>query len=119
MEKLITSLFAVSLIPLFTNHQKLNAQGVYNIDLVVTPYKSSLDKCASKVSKIISQNGYQVNLGNQTEDWIKIFGSDISKSTSIHVECDTNLGVKSVAISYPNGLDVYGRISKVLKELTY
>ena len=119
MEKLITSLFAVSLIPLFTNHQKLNAQGVYDLQLVITPYKSSLDKCASKVSKIISQNGYQVNLGNQTEDWIKIFGSDISKSTSIHVECDTNLGVKSVAISYPNGLDVYGRISKVLKELTY
>ena len=119
MKKLITSLFAVSLIPLFTNHPKLNAQGVYNLELVITPYKSSLDKCASKVSKIISQNGYQVNLGNQTEDWIKIFGSDISKSTSIHVECDTNLGVKSVAISYPNGLDVYGRISKVLKELTY
>jgi len=119
MEKLITSLFAVSLIPLFTNHQKLNAHGVYDLQLVITPYKSSLDKCASKVSKIISQNGYQVNLGNQTEDWIKIFGSDISKSTSIHVECDTNLGVKSVAISYPNGLDVYGRISKVLKELTY
>ena len=119
MKKLITSLFAVSLIPLFTNHQKLNAHGVYDLQLVITPYKSSLDKCASKVSKIISKNGYQVNLGNQTEDWIKIFGSDISKSTSIHVECDTNLGVKSVAISYPNGLDVYGRISKVLKELTY
>ena len=119
MKKLITSLFAVSLIPLFTNHQKLNAHGVYDLQLVITPYKSSLDKCASKVSKIISQNGYQVNLGNQTEDWIKIFGSDISKSTSIHVECDTNLVVKSVAISYPNGLDVYGRISKVLKELTY
>ena len=119
MKRLITSLFAVSLIPLFTNHQKLNAHGVYDLQLVITPYKSSLDKCASKVSKIISQNGYQVNLGNQTEDWIKIFGSDISKSTSIHVECDTNLGVKSVAISYPNGLDVYGRISKVLKELTY
>ena len=119
MKRLITSLFAVSLIPLFTNHQKLNAHGVYDLQLVITPYKSSLDKCASKVSKIISQNGYQVNLGNQTEDWIKIFGSDISKSTSIHVECDTNLGVKAVAISYPNGLDVYGRISKVLKELTY
>ena len=118
MKKLITSLFAVSLIPLFTNHQKLNAHGVYDLQLVITPYKSSLDKCASKVSKIISQNGYQVNLGNQTEDWIKIFGSDISKSTSIHVECDTNLGVKSVAISYPNGVD-FIRISKVLEELTY
>ena len=118
MKRLITSLFAVSLIPLFTNHQKLNAQGVYNIDLVVTPYKSSLDKCASKVSKIISQNGYQVNLGNKTGDWIKIFGSDISQSTSIHVECDTYLRVKSVAISYPNGVDSI-RISKVLEELTY
>ena len=118
MKKLITSLFAVSLIPLFTNHQKLNAHGVYDLQLVITPYKSSLDKCASKVSKIISQNGYQVILGNQTEDWIKIFGSDISKSTSIHVECDTNLGVKSVAISYPNGVD-FIRISKVLEELTY
>jgi len=60
-----------------------------------------------------------VNLGNKTEDWIKIFGSDISKSTSIqHVECDTKLGVKSVAISYPNGID-FIRISKVLEELTY
>ena len=118
MKRLITSLFAVSLIPLFTNHQKLNAQGVYNLDLVITPYKSSLDKCASKVSKIISQNGYQVNLGNKTNDWIKIFGSDISQSTSIHVECDTYLGVKSVAISYPNGVDSI-RISKVLEELTY
>ena len=118
MKRLIASLFAVSLIPLFTNHQKLNAQGVYNLDLVVTPYKSSLDKCASKVSKIISQNGYQVNLGDKTDDWIKIFGSDISQSTSIHVECDTNLGVKSVAISYPNGVD-FIRISKVLEELTY
>ena len=117
MKRLITSLFAVSLIPLFTNHQKLNAQGVYNLDLVITPYKSSLDKCASKVSKIISQNGYQVNLGNKTDDWIKIFGSDISQSTSIHVEC-AYLGVKSVAISYPNGVDSI-RISKVLEELTY
>ena len=70
MKKLITSLFAVSLIPLFTNHPKLNAQGVYNLELVITPYKSSLDKCASKVSKIISQNGYQVNLGNKTKDWM-------------------------------------------------
>ena len=118
MKKLITSLFAVSLIPLFTNHQKLNAQGVYNLDLVITPYKSSLDKCASKVSKIISQNGYQVNLGNKTKDWIKIFGIDISQSTSIHVECDTNLGVKSVAISYPNGVD-FIRINEVLEELSY
>ena len=118
MKRFLTSVFAVSLIPLFTNHQKLNAQGVYNIDLVVTPYKSSLDKCASKVSKIISQNGYQVNLGNKTGDWIKIFGSDISQSTSIHVECDTYLRVKSVAISYPNGVDSI-RISKVLEELTY
>ena len=118
MKWLITSLFAVSLIPLFTNHQKLNAQGVYNLDLVITPYKSSLNKCSSKVSKIISQNGYQVNLGNKTDDWIKIFGSDISQSTSIHVECDTNLGVKSVAISYPNGVD-FTRISEVLEELTY
>ena len=118
MKKLITSLFAVSLIPLFTNHQKLNAHGVYDLQLVITPYKSSLDKCASKVSKIISQNGYQVNLGNRTNDWIKIFGSDISQSTSIHVECDTYLGVKSVAISYPNGVDLI-RIDKVLEELTY
>ena len=118
MKKLITSLFVISIIPLFTNHQKLNAQGVYNLELVVTPYKSSLDKCASKVSKIISQNGYQVNLGNKTNDWIKIFGSDISQSTSIHVECDTYLRVKSVAISYPNGVDLI-RIDKVLEELTY
>ena len=118
MKKLITTLFAVSLIPLFTNHQKLNAQGVYNLDLVITPYKSSLYKCASKVSKIISQNGYQVNLGNKTDNWIKIFCSDISQSTSIHVECDTNLGVKSVAISYPNGVD-FIRISNVLEELTH
>ena len=118
MKKLITSLFAVSLIPLFTNHPKLNAQGVYNLELVITPYKSSLDKCASKVSKIISQNGYQVNLGNKTKDWIKIFGIDISQSTSIHVECDTNLGVKSVAISYPNGVD-FIRINEVLEELSY
>ena len=59
-----------------------------------------------------------MNLGNKTDDWIKIFGSDISQSTSIHVECDTYLGVKSVAISYPNGVD-FIRISKVLEELTY
>ena len=118
MKKLITSLFAVSLIPLFTNHPKLNAQGVHYLELVITPYKSSLDKCASKVSKIISQNGYQVNLGNKTKDWIKIFGIDISQSTSIHVECDTNLGVKSVAISYPNGVD-FIRINEVLEELSY
>ena len=58
-----------------------------------------------------------MNLGNKTGDWIKIFGSDISQSTCIHVECDTNLGVKSVAISYPNGVD-FIRISKVLEELT-
>ena len=118
MKRLIISLFALSLTPLFTNHQKLNAQGVYNLDLVITSYKSSLDKCASKISKIISQNGYQVNLGNKTDNWIKIFGSDISQSTSIHVECDTYLGVKSVAISYPNGVDLI-RIDKVLEELTY
>ena len=118
MKRFLTSVFAVSLIPLFTNHQKLNAQGVYNLDLVITPYKSSLDKCASKVSKIISQNWYHVNLGNKTGDWIKIFGSDISQATSIHVECDIYLGVKSVAISYPNGVDSI-RISKVLEELTY
>ena len=118
MKRLIISLFALLLTPLFTNHQKLNAQGVYNLDLVITPYKSSLDKCASKISKIISQNGYQVNLGNKTDNWIKIFGSDISQSTSIHVECDTYLGVKSVAISYPNGVDLI-RIDKVLEELTY
>ena len=118
MKRLIISLFALSLTPFFTNQQKLNAQGVYNLDLVITPYKSSLDKCASKISKIISQNGYQVNLGNKTDNWIKIFGSDISQSTSIHVECDTYLGVKSVAISYPNGVDLI-RIDKVLEELTY
>ena len=43
----------------------------------------------------------------KTDDWIKIFGTDISQSTSIHVECDTYLGVKSVAISYPNGVDFH------------
>ena len=118
MKRLITSLFAVSLIPLFTNHQKLNAQGVYNLDLVITPYKSSLNKCASKVSKIISQNGYQVNLGNKTDDWIKIFGSDISQSTSINVKCETYLGVKSESISYLNGVD-FIRISNIFEELTY
>ena len=118
MKRFITSLFAVSLIPLFTNHQKLNAQHVHNLDLVVTPIKSSLDKCASKVSKIISQNGYKVTLGNKTDEWIKIFGLDKSQSTSIHAECDTHLGVKSVAISYPIGVDSK-RISKVLEELTY
>ena len=118
MKRLIISLFALSLTPLFTNHQKLNAHGVYDLQLVITPYKSSLGKCASKVSEIISQNGYQVNLGNKTDNWIKIFGSDISQSTSIHVECDIYLGVKSVAISYPNGVD-FIRINKVLEELTY
>ena len=115
MKRLITSLFVVSLIPLFTNHQKLNAQGVYNLDLVITPYKSSLDKCASKICKITTQNGYH---GNKTDDWIKIFGSDISKSISINVECDTYLGVKSKSISYLNGVD-FIRISNVLEELTH
>ena len=59
-----------------------------------------------------------MNLGNKTDGWIKIFGSDISQSTFIHIECDTYLGVKSVAISYPNGVDLI-RISKVIEELTY
>ncbi len=73
---------------------------------------------SSKFSKIISQNGYHVNLGNKTDNWIKIFGKDLSQSTSINVESDTYLGVKSVAISYPNGVD-FIRISKVLESLSY
>ena len=59
-----------------------------------------------------------MNLGNKTDDLIKIFGTDLSQSTSINLECDTYLGVKSAAISYPNGVDSI-RISKVLEELTY
>lgn len=59
-----------------------------------------------------------MNLGNKTDNWIKIFGKDLSQSTSINVESDTYLGVKSVAISYPNGVD-FIRISKVLESLSY
>ena len=71
-----------------------------------------------KICKITTQNGYQFNLGNKSGDWIKIFGSDISQSTSINVEWDTYLGVKSESISYLNGVD-FIRISNVLEELTY
>ena len=56
MKRLIISLFALSLTPLFTNHQKLNAQGVYNLDLVITPYKSSLEKIYKNLESGMPEN---------------------------------------------------------------